>query len=103
MAEAEQERTKGKKRKASVDAADNLVGKNSKNITRLLLDKAVGGHADSAKLLLSLATPKRAGKDAGKKRCGRSAAQMLAEEPEWREESPEAAAEMNAGSQEPED
>jgi hypothetical protein len=102
MVEAEQKRTKGKKRKANADAADNLVGRNSKNITRLLLDKAVGGHADSAKLLLTLATPKKAGKDTGKKRRGRSAAQMLAEEPEWIGESPEAAAEMNAGIREPE-
>lgn len=79
-------------------AANKAVGQNSKDLSHFLLHETYNGSITSAKLLISLVDPAKAGKDKRKKRSGRSLAIDLAAEPVWREPMTEAGAGMDAGS-----
>lgn len=84
------------------EAAGNAVGRNSAQLTQRLLDRALAGDLNSAKLLVALADLQPENEDSGKSRRGLSAAQELAAEPEWQETLSEATAETRGGSREPE-
>jgi hypothetical protein len=70
-------------------AAARAVGRNSGKLTQMLLDKALAGHVESTKLLVTLAEPKKTDEKAKKKRRGPSMAERLAQEPSWDDHSPE--------------
>ena len=63
-------------------AADQVVAENSEELARLLLKDALKGKMESARLLVTLAEKTEPPKA---KRRGRSAADILAAEPEWDE------------------
>jgi hypothetical protein len=84
------------------EAAGKKVGENSGKIAQSLLDGALGGDVNSAKLLLSLAELEPEQEDAGNPQLGWSLALALAAEPEWQEPVIEASAETRGGSREPE-
>ncbi|MGD0521345.1 MAG: hypothetical protein ABSA48_08830 [Terracidiphilus sp.] len=84
------------------EAADETVGENSAKITASLLKATLKGKVGMAKLLIDLAALQQEKEDAKKKRRGRSTAQELAAEPEWRDEVIETLAETEPGSREPE-
>lgn len=83
--------------------AFKTVQDNGAGITKSLLERTLGGDFSSAKLLISLAEP-RAEKEGARKRNrrGRSAAQELAEEPQWRDREPETTVEAVFAGREPE-
>ena len=65
------------------EAAGKAVGKESKEITKLLVDSALCGDSNSAKLLASLTDKQPKAAEAGKKKRRWSLAEALAAEPEW--------------------
>lgn len=69
-------------------AADRKVGQNSEELADLLLDQALGGKLECAKVLVGLAEKKKR-KEPEKKRDRRSLAELLASEPEWEEDNPQ--------------
>jgi hypothetical protein len=70
-------------------AASRAVGRNSRKLTQMLLDKALAGNVESTKLLVALAEPKKTEEKPKKKRRGLTEAQRLALEPAWDTLSPE--------------
>lgn len=80
-------------------AACQTLKKASTSITKKLATKAKAGDANSTKLLLLLSETQPAKDGAKKKKRGRSAAQELADEPEWSEDETETLAETGAGNQ----
>ena len=71
--------------------ADKLLGQMSRKVTDFLLLKTFDGDLRCAKMLFLLAEPQKGRKAHEKNRQFRSAALMLAAEPEWQGEQPGAA------------
>ena len=83
-------------------AACKVVGEKRAAFAKSLMDRAIEGDLNSAKLLLKIAGQKGK-KDAPKRtREAKSAAKGLAAEPEWHDPAAEAGAETEAGRREPE-
>jgi len=64
-------------------AVDKEVGRKSKKLAKVLMDKAMEGDLASAKLLVTLAESKRPIKEVAQKPTGPTLAQRLAAEPPW--------------------
>jgi hypothetical protein len=84
------------------EAAGKAVGESGGKITDSLLQCALNGNLNSAKLLFLLAELEPEPGAAGKSRHGWSAALALGAEPEWQEAAVETTAETQGGSREPE-
>jgi hypothetical protein len=64
-------------------AADRVLGRNSAKLANLLLDKAVEGKLEGARLLVKLAESKKPPVKPKRTWDGKTLAEMLASEPEW--------------------
>ena len=69
-------------------AADKVLGRNSAKLANLLLDKAVEGKLEGARLLVKLAEGKKPPVRPKRTWDGKTFAEMLASEPEWEEPEP---------------
>jgi hypothetical protein len=69
-------------------AADKVLGRNSAKLANLLLDKAVEGKLEGARLLVKLAEGKKPPVKPKRTWDGKTYAEMLASEPEWVEPEP---------------
>jgi hypothetical protein len=84
------------------ETAGKTVGESSTQITAKLLELALWGNVNCAKLLVALAELQQEPEDEKKGRRSWSAALALGAETQWQEPAEEATAGMNGGSLEPE-
>ena len=83
-------------------AACEVVGQKRAVFVKSLMERAIKGDLNSAKLLLEIADPQAKKERPKRAREVQSAAMGLAVEPEWQDPLGEAGAELEAGSREPE-
>jgi hypothetical protein len=81
-------------------AADKVLGRNSTKLANLLLDKAVEGKLEGARLLVKLAEGKKPPVKPKRTWDGKTYAEMLASEPEWEEPEPVDLSDLDEGEKE---
>jgi hypothetical protein len=80
--------------------ADRVLGRNSAKLANLLLDKAVEGKLEGARLLVKLAESKKPPVKPKRTWDGKTFAEMLASEPEWKEPEPVGFSDLDEGRKE---